>query len=111
MQNSKTSPTPIEVGLELSKEDFRKSVNPILYKSMVGSLMYLSVTRPDLVNAVSLISRFVETPKSSHWQAGKRMLRYVNGTKGFGILYTAVNDFKLVGYIDSDWAEDGTSPQ
>ena len=66
--------------------------------------MYLIATRPDLMHAVSLISRFMETPKDSHWQAGKRILRYVKGTKGFGILYTTNNDFKLVGYTDSDWA-------
>ena len=46
----------------------------------------------------------METPKDSHWQAGKRILRYVKGTKGFGILYTANDEFKLVGYTDSDWA-------
>ena len=72
---------------------------------MVGSLMYLTTTRPDMMHAFSLISRFMEAPKDSHWQVGKRILRYVNGTKGFKIWYTTTNDFKLVGYIDSDWAE------
>ena len=70
---------------------------------MVGSLMYLTTTRLDIMHVVSLISRFMETPKYSHWQERKRILKYVNGTKGFGILYTTENDFKLVGYIDSDW--------
>ena len=88
----------------MSKEDSSKRVDLTLYKSMVGSLMYLTATRLDLMHAVSLISRFMETPRDSHWQAGKRILRYVKGTKGFGILYTANNDFKLVGYTDSDWA-------
>ena len=104
MQNSKAAPTPIVVGLKLSKEDSSKSVNPTLYKIMVEILMYLTATRPDLMHAVSLISRFMEIPKDSHWQAGKRILRYVDGTKGFEYLYTVENDFKLVGYIDSDWA-------
>ena len=104
MQNSKPTPTPTTIGLKLSKEDCSKRVDPTLYKSMVGSLMYLTATRPDLMHAVRLISRFMETPKDSHCQAGKRILRYVKGTKGFGILYTANNDFKLVGYTDSDWA-------
>ena len=104
MHNSKVAPTPTIVGLKLSKEDCSKSVDPTLYKSMVGSLMYLTATRPDLMHAVSLISKFMETPRDSHWQAGKRILRYVKGTKGFGILYTTTNDFKLVGYTDSDWA-------
>ena len=88
----------------MSKEDSNKRVDPTLYKRMVGSLMYLTATRPDLMHAVSLISRFMETPRDFHWQAGKRILRYVKGTKGFGILYNVVNDFNLVRYTDSDWA-------
>jgi hypothetical protein len=51
---------------------------------------------------VSLISRFVKTPKESHWKARKRILRYVNGTKYFGIKYSTSEDFKLIGYTDSD---------
>ena len=97
MQNNKAAPTPKIVGLKLRKEDCNKSVNPTIYKSMVRSLMYLTTTRPDMMHAVSLVSRFMETPKDSHWQEGKRILRYVNGTKGFEILYTVVNNFKLVG--------------
>ena len=104
MQNRKAAPTPTAVGLQLSKEDFSKRVDLTLYKSMVGSLMYLTATQLDLIRAVSLISRFMETKRDSHWQVGKRILRYVKGTKGFGILYTTNNDFNLVGYTDSDWA-------
>ena len=63
MQNSKLAPTPTTIGLKLSKEDSSKRVDPTLYKSMVGSLMYLTATWPDLMHAVSLISRFMETPK------------------------------------------------
>ena len=70
MQNNKASPTPTIVGLKLSKEDCSKSVNQTLYKSIVGSLMYLIATRPDMMHAVSLISKFMETPKDFHWQVG-----------------------------------------
>ena len=59
MQNSKATPKPTTLGLKLSKEDCSKSVNPTLYKSMVGNLMYLTVTRPSMMHAVSLISRFM----------------------------------------------------
>lgn len=104
MQNSKFAPTPTTTGLKLSKDDCNNNVNPNLYKSMVGSLMYLTATRPDIMYAVSSISRFMETPKETHWLAAKRILRYVNGTKAYGILYGATNHFKLVGYMDSDWA-------
>ena len=57
-----------------------------------------------MMHVVSLIAIFMETPKDFHWQVGKGIIRYVNGTKGFGILYTANDNFKLVGYTDSDWA-------
>jgi hypothetical protein len=50
--------------------------------------MYLSETRPAIMYGVSLISRFMETPKESHWKEGKIILRYLNGTKYFGILYS-----------------------
>ena len=62
MQNNKPSSTPTVMGLKLSKEDCSKNVNLTLYKSMVGSLMYLTATRPDIMYAISLISRFMETP-------------------------------------------------
>lgn len=54
--------------------------------------------------AGSLMSRFMETPKETHWQAAKMIIRYVNGTKHYGILYKT-SDFRLVGYTNNDWAE------
>ena len=64
---------------------------------MVGSLMYLIATRPDIMYVVSLISRFMETPKETHWKQGKKILRYVNGTKEYGDLYSETDNFKLIG--------------
>ena len=66
MQNNKPSPNPIVMGLKLSKEDCSSNVNSTLYKSMVGSLIYLIATRPDIMYVVSLVSRFMETPKETH---------------------------------------------
>lgn len=103
MQESKATITPTVMGLKLSKEDNSKDFDPSLYKSMVGSLMYMTATRPDIMYDVSLISRFMERPKEAHWQAAKIILRYVNGTKRFGILYTTLECLDLIGYIDSDW--------
>ena len=71
---------------------------------MVGSLMYLTATRPNLMYAINLISRFMESPKESHWKVGKRILRYVAGTLGYGLWYTHTLDITLTGYIDSDFA-------
>eukprot|EP00253_Pinus_taeda_P004978 PITA_04978 len=104
MQECKAAITPTVMGLKLSKEDSSKDFDPSLYKSIVGSLMYLTATRPDIMFVVSLISRFMERRKEAHWQAAKRILRYIKGTKRLGILYTTSECSNLVGYADSDWA-------
>ena len=102
MLNCKTSPTPVITGLKFSKDDEGSTVDPTLFKILVGRLMYLTATRPNVMYGVSLISRFMESPKDSHWQAGKRILRYVSGTKDLGIMYSTSENFKLIGYTDSD---------
>ncbi|KAH9310278.1 hypothetical protein KI387_044223 [Taxus chinensis] len=104
MMNCNPVSTSVSTRLKLSKDDKGCDIDLTMYKKLVGSLMYLTATRPDIMYGVSLISRFMESPKDSHWQAGKRILRYVSGTKAFGILYTASYIFKLVGYTDSDCA-------
>ena len=88
MDKCKPAETPISLGTKLTKNDDRPTINATLYKTMVGNLMYLTATRPDLMYAVSLISRFMESPKNSHWNVGKRILRYVAGTLGYGLWYT-----------------------
>jgi hypothetical protein len=67
--------------------------------------MYLIAIRPDIMYEVSLISRFMEAPKDSNWKVGKKILRYVSGTKNFGIEYSGSNEFKLIGYINNDCAK------
>ena len=66
MKNSKEAPTPRAVGLKLRKEDCSRNVNPTLYKRMFVNLMYLIATRPDMMHAISIISKFMETSKDSH---------------------------------------------
>ena len=93
MQDCKAAITPTVMGLKLSKEDNNKDFDPSLYKSIFGSLMHLNETRLDIMHVVSLISRFMERPKETHWQAAKRIMRYVKGTKRYGILYTTLENF------------------
>ena len=88
MSNCKTAPTLVITGLRLIKDDEGSIVDPMLFKRLVGSLMYLTAIRPEIMYGVSLISRFMESPKDSHWQASKRILRYVSGTKNLGIMYS-----------------------
>ena len=66
MMNCKPAITPIATGTKLSKEDDGSKVDPTLYKRLVGSIMYLTATRSDIMFAVSLISRFMELPKNTH---------------------------------------------
>jgi len=101
MKKNKLASTPTITGLK--KGYFGSNVNLTLYKSMIGSLVYFIATRRDIMYVVSLVLRFTETPKETHWQASKRILRYANGTKQYGILYTATSGFRLVGYTDSYW--------
>eukprot|EP00253_Pinus_taeda_P025882 PITA_25882 len=104
MEDNKAVITPTMIGLKLNKEDNSKDFDPSLYKSIVGNLMYLTATRPDIIFVVSLISTFMERPKEAHWKATKRILRYVKGTKRFGILYTTSECSNLILYTGSDWA-------
>jgi hypothetical protein len=94
----------MEKGLKLSAKTDSKAVNESVYRQLVGSLIYLTTTRPDLSFVVSFISRFMTAPKVEHWTATKRVLRYVKGTLDFGILYNRSKDPRLCGYTDSDWA-------
>ena len=69
-----------------------------LYQSLVGSLRYLTCTRPDIAYSVGIVSIYVEDPK----KAIKRILRYIQGTKSLRLFYSSTTDYNLVGYSDSD---------
>ena len=79
----------------------------IPYQEAVGCLMYLSqCTRPDILFAVNLLSRFNNNPGPKHWEAVKHLLRYLRGTSKMKLCYNADANSKLVGYSDADWASD-----
>ncbi|KAL0392755.1 UNVERIFIED_CONTAM: Retrovirus-related Pol polyprotein from transposon TNT 1-94, partial [Sesamum radiatum] len=104
MESCKTVTTPLVTGEKYQKEDGSQKVDGSMYRSLIGSLLYLTATRPDIMFATSLLSRFMQSPSQVHYAAAKRILRYLRGTKDFGIWYKSTNDAKLVGYTDSDWA-------
>uniref|UniRef100_A0A251T6N3 Putative zinc finger, CCHC-type n=1 Tax=Helianthus annuus TaxID=4232 RepID=A0A251T6N3_HELAN len=104
MNQCNTVSTPMEYGIKLSKDDPEEFKDESMYRSLVGSLMYLTNTRPDIMFAVSKVSRFMESPKRSHWEAAKRILKYVKGTLDQGITYSKGGKQKLVGFSDSDYA-------
>ncbi|RVW60251.1 Retrovirus-related Pol polyprotein from transposon TNT 1-94 [Vitis vinifera] len=76
--------TPTQFGLKLNKDHGGKKVDNIIYKQIVGSLMYLTATRPDIMHSVSLISRYMENPTELHFLAAKRICHYLQGTKDLG---------------------------
>lgn len=105
MSNCNRATTPTEVGLKLVQNLDEKKVDSHLYKQIVGSLMYLTGTRPNIMHVVSLISKYMENPKESHLLAAKRILRYLRATTSFGIFYKKGENSYLIGYTDSDYAE------
>ena len=79
-------------------------VDPTLYRRLIGSLMYLVNTRPDICFAVNTLSQFMVEPKREHWVAAKHVLRYLRGTVDYGLMYVRSDGVKLAGFTDSDWA-------
>ncbi|XP_048229252.1 uncharacterized protein LOC8272619 isoform X1 [Ricinus communis] len=89
MLNCKASKTPLNLNNKLSLEDGVDKADVKLFRSMVGGLLYLTHTQPDLMFAVSLVSRFMHNPSKHHLGAAKQILRYVQGTLDLGILFLA----------------------
>lgn len=106
MEQSNSVKNPIVPGNRLSIDEGGTRINSTVYKQMVGSLMYLTATRPDLMYVVSLIARFMEAPTVLHQQAVKRVFRYLKGTTELGILYRKGGEGSLFAYSDSDYAGD-----
>ncbi|RDX98974.1 putative mitochondrial protein, partial [Mucuna pruriens] len=93
--------TPMEGSLKLSKFDGGEKEDPTLFKSLVGSLRYLTNTRSDIMYTVGVVCRFIESPTYTHMKATKRILRYLKGTLNFGLFYSS-NEFKLRGFCDTE---------
>lgn len=96
--------TPMNANETLRAEDGTGKANTRYFRSIVGGLNYLSHTRPDIAHSVSVVSRFMHSPSMHHLGAAKRILRYVAGTPDYGVWYSSVDNFKLQGFTDSDFA-------
>ena len=103
MENCKAVETPMQAKVTFCKDDGAAKVEENLYRSMIGCLMYLTASRPDIVHAVSLLSRFMHCANEKHLQATKRILRYVKGTVDCGVKYARSDQLQLVGFSDSDY--------
>lgn len=108
LTDSKTASTPLEPNTRLTPLDGTLLTNATLYRQLVGSLVYLTVTRPDIAYAVHLVSQFLSAPRSIHYAAVLRILRYIKGTLFHGLFYSALSSLTLHAYSDADWAGDPT---
>ncbi|GJY65452.1 putative ribonuclease H-like domain-containing protein [Tanacetum coccineum] len=100
----KTASTPMETSKPLLKDAEAEDVDVHLYRSMIGSLMYLTASRPDIMFVVCACARFQVTPKVSHLHAVKRIFRYLKGQPKLGLWYPKDSPFNLEAYTDSDYA-------
>ncbi|XP_015965307.1 secreted RxLR effector protein 161-like [Arachis duranensis] len=91
---------------KLEKGENEKDVDETRYRGMIGSLMYLTSSRPDIVQSVGMCSRFQPKPKESHLSSVKRIIRYVHSTSSFGLWYPKIDDFSAVGYCGADFVGD-----
>ncbi|GJS06167.1 hypothetical protein Tco_0362963 [Tanacetum coccineum] len=98
--------TPMSFYTKLTKDEECESVDSTEYRGMIGILLYLTASRPDIMFSVCLCARFQEAPKTSHLEAVKRIFRYINGTRHLGLWYPNGTDIETVVYADSDHAGD-----
>ena len=103
MADCKSVSTPLDRTVKL-RPDSRKVCHPKRFRQIVGSLIYLTITRPGLSYPVGVISQLMARPTEEHLQCALRVLRYVSGTKDRGLLYRAGTAAQLVGYTDADCA-------
>lgn len=95
---------PIEQQHKLALSTSLLMTDPERYRRLVGRLIYLSATHPNLTSSVHILSQFMQAPRVDHWKAALRVVRYLKGTSGLGIFLAADSDLRLHGWCDSDWA-------
>nr|GEW64081.1 hypothetical protein [Tanacetum cinerariifolium] len=100
----KTASTPIETKKPLVKDVKDADVDVHLYRSMIGSLMYLTASRPNIMYTICACSRFQVTPKTLHLHAMKRIFRYLKGHLKLGLWYPRESAFDLEAYLNNDYA-------
>ncbi|GJV54209.1 retrovirus-related pol polyprotein from transposon TNT 1-94 [Tanacetum coccineum] len=106
LEDSKPMKTPMSSDTKLTKDEECESVDSTKYRGMIGSLLYLTASRPDIMFSVCLCARFQEAPKTSHLEAVKRIFRYIKGTTHLGLWYPKGTGIETVVYADSDHAGD-----
>jgi len=104
MTGCKPISIPLEQNVKLSADEGELVEDTTMYKHIVGSLIYMTITRPDLSYAVGVVSQFMQTPRKPHLDAVRCVLRYIKHTLQCGIFYEAKSQLQVHGYMDADWA-------
>ncbi|XP_031260925.1 uncharacterized protein LOC116119119 [Pistacia vera] len=104
MMDSKPCSTLMAVGNKLTFEDSDLFDKPALYRSTIRALQYLTLSRPDIAYYINKLSQLLKAPTQLHWQAYKRLLRYLKGITNFGIPFSKISRFHLGCFTIADWA-------
>ena len=104
MLNCKPAATPVDTKAKLSATDGSPTSDAAFYRSIVGALQYLTLTRPEIQYAVQQVCLHMHAPRDVHWAAVKRILRYICGTMDLGVMLHASANIALTAYSDADWA-------
>ncbi|CAM8984340.1 unnamed protein product [Rhodiola kirilowii] len=104
MVECKPAKTPLPAKHKLSLSTAELLPDPMIYRKMVGKLIYLTITRPDLSHAVHILSQFMNEPNSDHLKAANRLLRYIKGAPAQGIFFSATSQLQMSAFCDADWA-------
>jgi hypothetical protein len=104
MLECKSMNTPMEAKLKMLVDSSSELIDATLYRQIIGSLMYLTNTRPDICFSVNTLSQFLVEPRHVHLVVAKHVMRYLKGTIDCGLSYDGDHDFTLSGYTDADWA-------
>ena len=105
LDSKKHASTLISSPAKLSSDPAGEEVDPTLYRSIIGSLLYLTTSRLDIAFSVEVCANFQAAPKKSHMIGAKRIIHYVNGISDYGIWYSRYSNECLTKYSDADWAE------
>nr|XP_018634360.1 secreted RxLR effector protein 161-like [Nicotiana tomentosiformis] len=106
MSSTKAIGTPMSPSTNLNKDEKGNPVDETKYRGMIGSLLYLTTSRSDIMFSVCKCARFQSAPKESHLTTVKRIIRYLIGTISYGLCYPHSNNFKIEGFSDVDLAGD-----
>ncbi|XP_072080868.1 uncharacterized protein [Arachis hypogaea] len=104
MLATKSATTPMDYSRQLSKSTGTRLKTNTEYRRLIGRLLYLANTRPEISYAVGKLSQFLECPTDKHFEAGLRVLRYLKSSLAQGLFFSTKSDLEVIGYSDSDWA-------